>query len=180
MKRLCILLVLCLGAATFGQQQPKPLRALMFVGGCCHDYKTMPRYLADKVGALANVTFDIRPMENAGQMAAAFADPKFGEGYDVIIYDICFGEAWKDGDYDGALNAAAKGKPAVFIHCSMHTYRPPRNAKDPQLKAREAIADAKWHALVGMDSRVHDKFEGFSTEKVSKDSPILKGFPDRW
>src|SRR6185312_7849627 len=113
------------------------------------------------------------------QMAAVFKDKKFGEGYDVIIYDICYGEKWEDGDYDGALKAAAKGKPAVFIHCSMHTYRPPRNTKDPKLAQREAIADAKWHALVGMDTRVHDKFQAFSTEKAA-DHPILKSFPDHW
>jgi hypothetical protein len=179
MKKLCLLLVLCLSGVTFAQQ-PKPLRALMFVGGCCHDYKQMPVDLTQKISGLANVTFDIRPMADAQQMAAAFADPKFGEGYDLIVYDICFGEAWKDGDYDGALNAAAKGKPAVFVHCSLHTYRPPRNVKDPQLKEREAIADAKWHALIGMDSRVHDKFQGFSTEKVAKNHPIMKSFPDAW
>jgi hypothetical protein len=180
MKRLIIsVALLCLANAGFAQEV-KPLRALMFVGGCCHDYKTMPGYLTQKVSGLANVTFDIRPMASAGEMAAAFADPKFGQGYDVIVYDICFGEAWEDGDYDGALRAAAAGKPAVFVHCSMHTYRPPRNKKDPQLKAREAIADAKWHAIVGMDSRVHDKYESFSTEKASKDHPILKSFPDSW
>jgi len=97
----------------------------------------------------------------------------------VIIYDICFGEKWKDGDYDGALRVARR-KPAVIIHCTCHTYRPPRNIKAPDLKEREAIADAKWHAFIGMDTRVHDKFVAFSTEKVAKDHPILKSFPDQW
>ena len=171
--------ILCFATGALAQEV-KPLRALMFVGGCCHDYKTMPGYLTQKVGELANITFDIRPMASAQEMAAAFADPKFAQGYDLVVYDICFGEAWKNGDYDGALRAAASGIPVVFIHCSMHTYRPPRNTKDPQLKVREAIADAKWHALVGMDSRVHDKYESFSTEKADKTHPILAGFPDPW
>ena len=64
MKRLCLLLVLCLTGVAFAQE-PKPLRALMFVGGCCHDYKEMPVYLTQKIGGLANVTFDIRPMADA-------------------------------------------------------------------------------------------------------------------
>jgi hypothetical protein len=180
MKKLYVIAVLLCFTTVCSAQQARPLRALMFVGGCCHDYKKMPGYLTGKISELANVTFDIRPMASASEMAAVFADPKFGQGYDVIVYDICFGEAWEDGDYDGALRAAAAGKPAVFIHCSMHTYRPPRNTKDPQLKAREAIADAKWHALVGMDSRVHDKYQSFSTVKANKDHPILKSFPDSW
>jgi hypothetical protein len=180
MRKLVFLAVLlCVASVGLGQTN-QPLKALMFVGGCCHDYKRMPGFLTQKVSRIASITFDIRPMGSAQEMAAAFADPKFGEGYDVIVYDICFGEAWQDGDYDGALRAAAAGKPAVFMHCSMHTYRPPRNTKDAQLKAREAIADAKWHALVGMDSRVHDKYQSFSTLKVEKDHPILKSFPDAW
>ena len=138
------------------------------------------RSLAEKIQGLANVDIDIKVMNTAEQMAAAFADPKFGEGYDVIIYDICFGEKWKDGDYDGALRVANAGKPAVIIHCSCHTYRPPRDAKAPDLKEREAIADAKWHAFVGMDTRVHDKFQPFATEKADKDNPIMKSFPDDW
>ena len=151
----------------------------MFVGGGFHDYKQMPITLAEKISAIANVSIDIKKMENAEEMAAAFKDPKFGEGYDVIIYDICFGEKWKDGDYDAALRVANEGKPAVIIHCTCHTYRPPRKPQADS-KEREAIADAKWHAFVGMDTRVHDKKTGFSTEKVAKDHPILKNFPDDW
>jgi hypothetical protein len=155
------------------------LRAVMYVGGCCHDYKKMPADLADHISKLADIEFDIRHIPDAAHMAAEFKSPSFAKDCDVIIYDICFGEAWSDGDYDAALKAAAGGKPAVFIHCSMHTYRPPRNKKDPKLAEREAIADAKWHALVGMDTRVHDKYEAFSTAKVA-DHPITRDFPAHW
>ena len=99
----------------------------MFVGGGFHDYKTMPGYLAEHVGKFANITFDIKLNEDAAAMAKVFKDPHFADGYDVVVYDICYGEKWEDGDYDAALNVAASGKPAVFLHCSMHTYRPPRN-----------------------------------------------------
>ena len=151
----------------------------MYVGGGFHDYKQMPVTLATQIEKLADVHIDIRHVDSAAQMKAAFQDPSFGKDADLIIYDICFGEAWEDGDYDAALKAAAAGKPAVFLHCSMHTYRPPRNQKDPKLAEREAIADAKWHALVGMDTRVHDKFEAFETVKVA-DHPITKAFPADW
>jgi hypothetical protein len=175
---LIVVLLLCVGPA-FGQDAKK-LKAIMYCGGGFHDYKKMPIDLKEKIQDLANVDIDIMVMDSAEQMAAAFADPKFGDGYDVIIYDICFGEKWKDGDYDGALRVASAGKPAVIIHCSCHTYRPPRDAKAPDLKEREAIADAKWHAFVGMDTRVHDKFQPFATEKADKDNPIMKSFPDDW
>ena len=161
-------------------EEAKPIKALMLVGGCCHDYKTMPGVLADKISRIANVKFEVKFLASAEEDAALLRDPHFADGYDVVVYDICFGEKWKDGDYDGALQVAREGKPAVFIHCSMHTFRPPRDKKDPALKEREAIADAKWHALVGMDTRVHDKYAGFAVQKVDKASPILKPFPDDW
>jgi hypothetical protein len=172
--------ILVLLGLTNGVHAAAPIKAVVYVGGCCHDYKTMPGVLTGKMSNLVNVTFDIKPMASAEEMSAAFKDPRFGEGYDVIIYDICFGEKWEDGNYDAAMKLAAKGKPAVFVHCSMHTYRPPRDRKDPKLVEREAIADAKWHALVGMDTRVHDKYQPFSTVKVAPDHPILKTFPDHW
>jgi hypothetical protein len=155
------------------------LRAVMYVGGGFHDYKQMPADLAEQISKRADIQFDIRHIPDAAHMAAEFKSPSFGKDCDVIIYDICFGEAWSDGDYDAALKVATAGKPAVFIHCSMHTYRPPRNKKDPKLAEREAIADAKWHALVGMDTRVHDKYEAFSTVKVA-DHPITRAFPADW
>jgi hypothetical protein len=170
----------CLGASLARAEDAKPIKALFLVGGCCHDYKKMPGELAEKIGHLANITFDIRLMVSAEEDADLLRNPHFADGYDLVVYDICFGEKWKDGDYDGAIQTAMEGKPAVFIHCAMHTFRPPRDTKNPDLKAREAIADAKWHALVGMDTRVHDKYTAFSTVKVGNDNPILKSFPDTW
>jgi hypothetical protein len=181
MKNVILALTLSLAFAASARAEDAPkLKAILYCGGCCHDYKKMPQMLAQKISEIASVSIDVKLLATPEEMKAAFADPKFGEGYDVIIYDICYGEHWEDGDYDAALRVANAGKPAVFVHCSAHTYRPPRDTKDLRLAAREAIADAKWHALVGMDSRVHDKYVGFSTVKVAKDHPILKHFPDDW
>jgi uncharacterized protein len=177
------LVALLLIATTSHAQEAKPIKALMFVGGCCHDYKKMPGYLAERIGAIANIKFEIRPMENAAEMAEVFKDPHFADGFDVVVYDICFGEAWKDGDYDNVLKTAAAGKPAVFVHCAMHTYRPPRDEKSPEYKnraEREAIADAKWHAIVGMDTRVHDKYEPFTVENIAKNHPIVRSWSSVW
>jgi hypothetical protein len=177
-----LLLFSCLTAQPVHSAEKETLKVVMFVGGGFHDYKQMPKTLAKRIEELVNVDIDIKPVATAEDMAEIFQNPNFADHYNAIIYDICFGENWKDGDYDGALKAAGAGKPAVFIHCSAHTYRPPRDPKAPNLKEREAIADAKWHALVGMDSRVHDPYRPFSTEKApgAKDQPIVKNFPDDW
>jgi uncharacterized protein len=181
-RTLAALLLLCsaLPASTRAAAQAKPIKALMLVGGCCHDYKTMPGVLARAIDQSANIQFDIKLLTSAGEDAALLRNPHFADAYDVVVYDMCFGEKWKDGDYDGALATAKAGKPAVFVHCAMHTFRPPRDKKAPDFKQREAICDAKWHALVGMDTRVHDKYERFAVTKADKESPILKSWPDEW
>lgn len=174
----CWIALFC--AAGAAASETKPIRALWLVGGCCHDYKTMPGELAKGIDKSANVQFEIKLLKTAEEDAALLRDPHFADGYDVVVYDICFGEKWQDGDYDGALAAAKQGKPAVFVHCAMHTFRPPRDKKAPDLKEREAICDAKWHALAGMDTRVHDKFEPFAVTKADHENPILKAWPDEW
>src|SRR6185437_5445890 len=180
--KILAILILCIMSSITRADDAKKLKAVMYVGGGFHDYKEMPFILAHKISEIANVSIDVKPMPTAEAMAAQFKDPQFGQGYDVIIYDICFGEKWKDGDYDPALKLAQEGKPVVFVHCAMHNYRAPRDPKAPDLKERELIVDLKWHAIVGIDTRVHDKYVGFSTVKVAaaKDHPIIKNFPDNW
>jgi uncharacterized protein len=131
-----VLLCSCLTTRPVHAAEKETLKVVMFVGGGFHDYKQMPKTLAKKIEELVNVDIDIKPVATAEQMVEIFKNPKFAEGYDAIIYDICFGENWKDGDYDGALKAAGAGKPAVFIHCSVHTYRPPRDPKAPDSRER--------------------------------------------
>src|SRR5882757_9767801 len=152
MKRIFSACIVCLAVLAAGAQaeDANTLKAVLYVGGGFHDYEKMPAYLVEKVTALANVKIDVKLKKTPEEMVAEYKDPKFGQGYDLIIYDICYGEKWEDGDYDPALRVAAAGKPAVFIHCSMHTYRAPRDLKDPRLAERTKIVDAKWHALVGM------------------------------
>jgi hypothetical protein len=180
-KLVCVCVaMLSLLACGSKAQEVRPIKALMLVGGCCHDYKTMPGVLTAAIEKSANIQFQIKLLETAEDDAVLLRNSHFADGYDVVIYDICFGEKWKDGDYDGAMETARQGKPAVFIHCAMHTFRPPRNAKAPDLKEREAICDAKWHALVGMDTRVHDKYEAFSVTKTDSPDPIIKSWPDDW
>ena len=185
MRRTAALLILALSVlfsplARAEDLKPAKIKAVMYVGGGFHDYKKMPQMLAEKIGALANISIDVKLMNTAEEMAAEYKNPEFGKAYDVVVYDICYGEKWKDGDYDPALTLAKEGKPAVFIHCAMHSYRAPRDTKAATYEERNAIVDQKWHALVGMDTRVHDKYAAFSTVKVAKDHPIVKTFPNDW
>ena len=67
MKRAMALIpVVILVGLTSWAQAAEPLKAVVYVGGCCHDYKTMPGVLAGKMSGLVNVNFDIKPMDSRG------------------------------------------------------------------------------------------------------------------
>ncbi|HAM73518.1 MAG TPA: hypothetical protein DCM86_17940 [Verrucomicrobiales bacterium] len=150
---------LLLGPAPAAVGAP-PLKALLFVGGGYHDYATLGPHLSSKLSGLANVTFTLR------ETFESLHNPRFADGFDVVVYDWCFDEA-PDDVLDNALKVAAAGKPTVMIHCAVHAFR-----KSPRI--------SEWETCCGMRSKVHDRFEPFSTVKLDPGSPITLHFPESW
>ena len=138
----------------------KPLKALFLTGGGYHDYEKLAPHLTTNISHLVNVTFDVSFDLNL------LKNEKFADGYDVVVYDVCFDEA-DSSLLENALKATRNGKPTVMIHCAVHAFR----RSD---KVRE------WENCCGMRSKVHDPFHAFATERVNKTHPLLKNFPDHW
>src|SRR5690606_1193551 len=107
------------------QPAPKPLRALLIVGGCCHDYTFQKTILSDGVSARAHVEFTV--VQDGGSATdskiALYENPERADQFDVVVHDECFanvkGQAWMD----GVLAPHRRGKTAVLLHCAMHCYR---------------------------------------------------------
>lgn len=163
---LCVLLV----AAPFvrAEEAAKPLKILFLTGGGYHDYAKQAPFLKQKISELANVDIEI---VNGGKDSHAvpepFANAKFGEGYDAIIYDLCYAYDSKPIDpatYAKVLEVTKAGKPAVLIHCAMHCFRPA----------------ADWAQFAGMRTNHHEKFGPFAVRPADKDNPITKGWPEDW
>ena len=91
-------------------------------------------------------------------------NPKFAEGYDVIVYNFCFADDKNSEIIENALKATRDGKPTVMIHCAMHTF----------------MASDEWTDCCGMRTRRHDPYRTFSVIKVAKDHPILRTLPQEW
>ena len=128
-----IILAALLPLAAWGQPA-KPLRALFLTGGGYHDYKKLVPFLTNDLGEHVNITFDV-------DFSFARLDKKdFADAYDVVIYDVCFDKA-EDAELDNALNAIRSGKPAVMIHCAVHSFR-----NSPKVH--------EWEDGVGMRSKV--------------------------
>ncbi|HZZ30166.1 MAG TPA: ThuA domain-containing protein [Pirellulales bacterium] len=155
-----------------GVAAPPKLKALLFSGGGYHDYKKLTPIITDGIKKYAHVDFDVKWIDT-GDDLKLLGDPKLGDGYDAIVYDICYAGSENNtklpvgADTDiinNALRVTKEGKPTLMLHCSMHTF----------------MADDDWTDCCGQRTRVHDKYEPFTVEKVSHDHPAVKHFPDTW
>ncbi len=147
---------------------PKPLRALLITGGCCHDYGKQKSIIAEGVGARANVTFDvIHEGGTAGDHKVKLYHKKdWAKGYDVIVHNECFGKVL-DIEFINQIAAAHKaGTPGVVIHCAMHSYR-------------RADTD-EWRKVLGVTSMRHQQKGSVDVKPLKKNHPIMTGFPDVW
>ena len=98
--------------------------------------------------------------------------------FDVIIHDECSADV-TDPAYVGAILGAHKaGKPAVNLHCAMHSYR--------WGNFREAVQpgadNAGWYEMIGLQSTRHGPKEPIEVtyyNLTEKPSPITKGL-ENW
>src|SRR5690242_18683022 len=79
---------------TYGQT---PIRALLFTGGCCHDYTQQIPLLTSNINRQTPVQFKI------AWTLDLLTNEAFAKSYDVIVYDLCFDNA-ADQLLDNALN----------------------------------------------------------------------------
>jgi len=164
-------------AACVAAEPVKPLRALMITGGCCHDYASQKKILSEGLSARLpvewTVVHDVEMVDGKDAAAArehlssAYANDNWAAGYDVVVHNECYG-AMKD---PAVLARIAKGHeaggvPAVFLHCSMHSYR------------MAAAPDAdQWRRLVGAKSMYHEPGAVLTVKAAATGHPVMKGFP---
>jgi type 1 glutamine amidotransferase len=146
----------------------KPLKVLFVMGGGYHDYAKQAPYLSEKLSELVNVQIDIiSGGKDSHSVPEIFSDPKFGDGYDAIVYDLCYAVDNKPVDqktYEKIFDITKAGKPAILIHCAMHCFRP---AKD-------------WAEFAGMRTNHHESFGPFAVRPADEKNPITKGWPTDW
>lgn len=161
---LLCLLVSPLSAAT----SPAPVRALLITGGCCHDYDFQAKMMTEgaaKVGAFAWTIVNEGGKGTRGQIPL-YENPEWAKPYDVVVHNECFADT-TDETYIGKILAAHKaGKPAVVIHCAMHTYR--------------ASTTDDWREFLGVTSRRHDHQSKYPVTVLDPKHPVFAGFPAAW
>ncbi len=176
----CGVMAVSLGNVAYAQgEQPvaakagesvAPIRALLISGGCCHDYPRQGVIISKGLAQRARIQVDVVE-EGDGKkdhQVSKYNEANWADGYDVIIHNECFGDVKDEAFIRKILKAHMEGKPAIFIHCSMHSYR---NAGD--------IADG-WRELIGVTSRRHESARPENVVNIMPQHPVLKGFPEKW
>ncbi len=174
-------LIATLSSATFAQESAvepapsdaKPLQAMLVTGGCCHDYDAQKVIITEGLSQhLGPIEWTIHQYaEPKDTRAAVYDNPDWAAGFDLVVHNECFGAM----DDAALVNRIVAGHreykvPAIFIHCSMHSYR------------TSAAADT-WREFIGVTSTFHEGAKRPLTvvpTDVGKTSGLVKPLNDSW
>lgn len=156
----------------------KPLKALLVLGGCCHDYKVQKDILEAGIEARGNIDVDVCYSEDTTTKATftCYAKEDWAAGYDVIIHDECSADIKDLATVNRILDPHRKGLPGVNLHCAMHSYRTAADYKKPQESGTDG---GLWFDYIGLQSTGHGPQLPIDLTFVDPASPITKGF-ENW
>ncbi|MCB1234700.1 MAG: ThuA domain-containing protein [Verrucomicrobiae bacterium] len=150
------------------KEKAAPLRALLVTGGCCHDYDAQKTILMAGIGERTPVKWDFVYEQYDGKehRIGIYNDPDWAMGYDVVVHNECYG-AVADDDFVNQITAGhLKAKAAaVFLHCSMHSYR--------------AAATNEYRKLIGVSSFNHGAKNPIAVTKLAS-HPVIDPVPADW
>jgi type 1 glutamine amidotransferase len=146
---------------------PKPLRALLVLGGCCHDYEHQKDILTKGISERARVEVVIAydPDTTTRHLNPVYNNPDWAKGFDVVIHDECSSDVNDLGLVERILAPHRQGLPAVVLHCGMHCYRTEgwRKSVTP------------WFEFTGLQTTQHAAQEPIAISFLPTDSPITHG-----
>ncbi len=142
---------------------PPPLRALLVIGGCCHDYAAQKDLLKTGLEARANLRVELAYTASTAKDArfAIYERPDWARGYDVIIHDECTSASIDPGYVANVLAPHRAGVPAVNLHCAMHSYR---------------TGNDEWFEFCGIQSSRHGPKLPIVVTALDANDPITRGF----
>lgn len=161
------LLVACVMSVVRAAEAPRAIKALLVTGGCCHDYKAQKKIIPEGITARANVEWTIvHEGDDREHRVSIYEKADWAKGYDVVVHNECYGFV-NDAAFVERIAAPHKaGLPAVFLHCSSHSYR-------------MAPTDA-WREIIGIKSMSHEKRRDLMVKSLKTKHPVMVGFPDEW
>jgi type 1 glutamine amidotransferase len=147
---------------------PRPIRALLITGGCCHDYNAQKSIIPEGVSARARVEWTVvhEGGSSSNHRVSVYEVPGWADRFDVVVHNECFSAVTDQAFIAKALAPHRDGVAAVVIHCSMHTFR--------DFKGDD------WREFLGVTSRRHGPQHPLEVKNLKPDHPVMKGFPSLW
>ena len=173
---LTLVMVALLFSRASAAETPKPLRALLVIGGCCHDYAAQKDILKAGLEARANLKVDIAfsADKNTSPALPILGNADYAKGYDIVIHDEC-GADIKDPALIAAVLAPHRaGIPGVNLHCAMLSYR----IGPPATPAEKGSERAAWFEYLGLQSSGHGPKLPIVISFAGDQSPIVRGFAE--
>lgn len=182
MKSICCSVIMC-GLLVFGLPFPdratspqvsadeiRPLRALLVIGGCCHDYSAQKELLARGISERAHVeivtAYDAD--RSTGHLNPVYESADWADGFDVVIHDECSSDVRDPAIIDRILEPHRRGLPAVVLHCGMHSYRSQGYPKEV----------TPWFAFTGLQTTGHGPQLPIQIRYEKNGHPVLHGLSD--
>lgn len=129
------------------QDSDKPIRALLVLGGCCHDYAKQKDLITQGISKRANVEWAIAydPDKGTKHLNPVYENADWYKGFDVIVHDECCADVKDLEVIQRILKPHKDGIPAVMLHCGMHSFRSEGYPK----------AITPWFELTGLQTTGH-------------------------
>jgi type 1 glutamine amidotransferase len=180
MKLLLPLATLALAGGLFFLQAAdnavKPLRVLIVAGGCCHEYDKQTMALKEGIESRLNAIVDVayNPDKSTKATFEIYQAKDWSKDFDIIVHDECSADVTDPAYVNAILDAHKAGKPAVNLHCAMHSYR--------WGNFREAVKpgadNSGWYEFLGVQSTAHGPKEPIAITFTDKTHPITQGLED--
>jgi len=175
--RACALVAAVHSGTAEAAARPAPLRALLVLGGCCHDYMAQQELLKNGIEARANVSVDVVFSADTSTKPplAIYGNPKYADGYDVVIHDECASDIKDPAVVEGVLAPHKAGIPGVNLHCGVHCYR---IMPDPKVPVTPGSTESLWIDYLGVQSSGHGKQLPVAIVFTDKKHPTVNGMAD--
>lgn len=159
-----------------GADAPKPLRALLITGGCCHDYAKQKDILKKGLEERAHVVVEFVHTDDKSTKPplAILGNADYAKGYDVVIHDECAADVSDPAVIAAVLAPHRAGLPGVNLHCAMHSYR----VGNAGTKAKAGDERSAWFDYLGLQSSGHGPQAPIAIRFTDKESPIARELSD--
>ena len=147
----------------------KAVKALLVVGGCCHDYRQQKDLLTRGISERANVEWTVAydPDTTTKHLNPLYENPDWAKGFDVVVHNECSADVKDPAVIDRILRPHREGVPSVVLHCGMHSYR-----------SEGFPNDTPWFRFTGLKTTGHGPQLPIAVTVTDRSNPIVKGLPD--